>query len=212
MKNCNLMKRYLGEKNKAQDVANTGVAKNAEHDDFPKEDGTIMMIFGGTPARPPRRKHKRILQEIYHTELTVPSYLRWFKPSRTTRRITLTTFHSRGPTPSWWHRFSAPSRCTRCSWMKEAASTSSTCPPLDSMGIQRSQLHPSSTPFHGVVPEMEAVPLGQIDLSVTFGDDWNFRKETHTFEVAGFSGTYHAILGRPAYAKFMGSPTTPTSS
>jgi hypothetical protein len=84
--------------------------------------------------------------------------------------------------------------------------------PLDSMGIQQSQLHPSSTLFHGVVPEMEAVPLGQIDLSVTFGDDWNFRKETHTFEVAGFSGTYHAILGRPAYAKFMGSPTTPTSS
>jgi hypothetical protein len=27
--------------------------------------------------------------------------------------------------------------------------------------------------------------------------------ETLTFEVVGFSGTYHAILGRPAYAKFM---------
>jgi hypothetical protein len=35
---------------------------------------------------------------------------------------------------------------------------------------------------------------------------WNFRTETLTFEVVGFSGTYHAILGRPAYAKFMSVP------
>jgi hypothetical protein len=34
----------------------------------------------------------------------------------------------------------------------------------------------------------------------------NFRTETFTFEVVGFSGTYHAILGRPAYAKFMVVP------
>jgi hypothetical protein len=34
----------------------------------------------------------------------------------------------------------------------------------------------------------------------------NFRTETLTFEVVGFSGTYHAILGRPAYAKFMAVP------
>jgi hypothetical protein len=59
---------------------------------------------------------------------------------------------------------------------------------------------------------MEAVPLGQIDLPVTFSDKGNFRKETLTFEVAGFPGTYHAILGRPAYAKFIEVPTTPTSS
>jgi hypothetical protein len=47
---------------------------------------------------------------------------------------------------------------------------------LDSMGIQRSQLHSSSTPCHGVVPEMQVVPLGQIDLPVTFGNEGNFRK------------------------------------
>jgi hypothetical protein len=35
------------------------------------------MIFGGTSARRSRRKHKRILQDIYHTETIVPSYLRW---------------------------------------------------------------------------------------------------------------------------------------
>jgi hypothetical protein len=46
-------------------------------------------------------------------------------------------------------------------------------------------------------------PLGQIDLLITFGDVRNFRIEILTFEVVGFSGTYHAILGRSAYAKFM---------
>jgi hypothetical protein len=34
----------------------------------------------------------------------------------------------------------------------------------------------------------------------------NFCTEILTFEVVGFSGTYHAILGRPAYAKFMAVP------
>jgi hypothetical protein len=77
---------------------------------------------------------------------------------------------------------------------------------LDDMGIPRSALRPSTAPFHGVVPGMEALPLGQVDLPVTFGDERNFRTKTLTFEVGGFSGTYHAILGRPAYAKFMAVP------
>jgi hypothetical protein len=34
----------------------------------------------------------------------------------------------------------------------------------------------------------------------------NFHKETLTFEVVGFWGAYHAILGRPCYAKFMAVP------
>jgi hypothetical protein len=34
----------------------------------------------------------------------------------------------------------------------------------------------------------------------------NFRKENLTFEVVGFHGTYHAILGCPCYAQFMVVP------
>jgi hypothetical protein len=48
-----------------------------------------------------------------------------------------------------------------------------------------------------------AIPLRHIDLSITFGDLSNFRKETLTFEVVGFRGTYHVVLGRPCYAQFM---------
>ena len=52
----------------------------------------------------------------------------------------------------------------------------------------------------------QAMPLGQIDLPITFGDQFNYRTETLTFKVVGFPGTFHAILGRPCYAKFMAVP------
>jgi hypothetical protein len=50
------------------------------------------------------------------------------------------------------------------------------------------------------------LPLRQIDLSITFGDPSNFRKETLTFEVVRFRGTYHAVLGWLCYVKFMAIP------
>ena len=77
---------------------------------------------------------------------------------------------------------------------------------LDEMGVDRTNLHPTRVPFHGIVPGKQAIPLGQIDLPVTFGDPSNYRTETLTFEVVRFHGTYRAILGRPYYAKFMAVP------
>jgi hypothetical protein len=68
------------------------------------------------------------------------------------------------------------------------------------------QLRPSTTPFHGVAPGKRVQPLGQIALPVWVGTPDNFRKETLTFEVVGFRGAYHAILGRSCYAKFMAVP------
>jgi hypothetical protein len=74
------------------------------------------------------------------------------------------------------------------------------------LGIGLDQLRPSTTPFHGVAPGKRVQPLGQINLPVWFGTLDNFRKETLTFEVVGFMGAYHDILGRSCYAKFMGVP------
>src|SRR6185436_1767493 len=68
------------------------------------------------------------------------------------------------------------------------------------------QASPSKSPFHGVAPGKRVQPLGQIDLPVYFGTAANFRKEVLTFEVVGFRGSYHAILGCPCYAKFMAIP------
>ena len=66
---------------------------------------------------------------------------------------------------------------------------------LDEMGIDQTRLHPTRAPFHGIMPRKHAIPLGQIDLPVTFGDQFNYRTETLTFEVVGVPGTFHAILG-----------------
>ena len=48
--------------------------------------------------------------------------------------------------------------------------------------------------------------LGRLIFPITFRDPSNYRTETLTFEVVGFHGTYHAILGCPCYAKFMAVP------
>nr|AAS07074.1 putative retrotransposon gag protein [Oryza sativa Japonica Group] len=77
---------------------------------------------------------------------------------------------------------------------------------LDNIQIPRTELQPSNAPFHGVIPGLSATPLGQITLPVTFGTRENFRTENICFEVADFETAYHAILGRPALAKFMAVP------
>ena len=50
------------------------------------------------------------------------------------------------------------------------------------------------------------MPLGQIDLPITFWSLSNYRIETLTFKMVGFHGTYHAILARPCYTKFIVVP------
>jgi hypothetical protein len=77
---------------------------------------------------------------------------------------------------------------------------------LGLLGIDLSMIRAGATPFHGIVPGKRVPPLGQLDLPVCFGTPSNFRRETLMFEVFGFRGTYHAVLGRPCYAKFMVVP------
>jgi hypothetical protein len=74
------------------------------------------------------------------------------------------------------------------------------------LGVDRSEIRAGAAPFHGIAPGKLILPLRQIDLPVCFGTPFNFRKETLTFEVVGFRGTYHAVLGRPCFAKFMAIP------
>jgi hypothetical protein len=60
--------------------------------------------------------------------------------------------------------------------------------------------------FHDIIPTLPAYPLGKISLDVFFGKPDNFRKERLEFEGVNWESQYHAILGRPAYAKFMAVP------
>ncbi|XP_066354832.1 uncharacterized protein [Miscanthus floridulus] len=77
---------------------------------------------------------------------------------------------------------------------------------LELLGLDQSWLRGDAAPFHDIVPGKRTRPLGGIDLPVCFGTPSNYRKEVLTFEVVGFKGTYHTILGRLCYAKFMAIP------
>jgi hypothetical protein len=77
---------------------------------------------------------------------------------------------------------------------------------LELLGVDRSKVQAGAAPFHGIAPGKRILPLEWIDLPVCFGTPSNFRKEALTFEVVGFRGTYHAVLGRPCYTKFMVVP------
>ena len=57
-----------------------------------------------------------------------------------------------------------------------------------------------------MVPGRASKPLGEITLPVQFGTASNYRIEHINFYVADFDTAYHAILCRPALAKFMAVP------
>jgi hypothetical protein len=77
---------------------------------------------------------------------------------------------------------------------------------LGLLRVDLSSVRAGVAPFHGIIPGKRVQPLRQLDLPVCFGTPSNFRRETLTFEVVGFRGTYHAVLGRPCYTKFMAVP------
>jgi hypothetical protein len=78
---------------------------------------------------------------------------------------------------------------------------------LKKMGLDISKmLTPSRAPFYDIIPGNAATPLGSVVLPVTFGMKDNYRTEYIKFEVAKIESSYHAILGRPALAKFMAVP------
>jgi hypothetical protein len=78
---------------------------------------------------------------------------------------------------------------------------------LKKMGLDISKmLTPSKAPFYSIIPGNPATPLKSMVLPVTFGTKDNYHTEYIKFEVVDFNSSYHAILGRPAVAKFMVVP------
>jgi hypothetical protein len=77
---------------------------------------------------------------------------------------------------------------------------------LEKLGIPLAQLKPSWLTFHGIVPGHSCTPLGKVQLEVLFGEKGNSRRQPIWFEVVDISSPYHALLGRPALAKFMAVP------
>jgi hypothetical protein len=77
---------------------------------------------------------------------------------------------------------------------------------LKAMSISLENLKATDCSFHGIVLGSANHPLGKIELDVCFSDSGNYRREKLEFEVINWPSQYHAILGRPAFAKFMAVP------
>jgi hypothetical protein len=77
---------------------------------------------------------------------------------------------------------------------------------LRKMHISLANLTPTDTCFHGITPDKPNYPLGKIALDVQFRTMENYRKEKLEFEFMDWPSQYHAILGRPAYTRFMAVP------
>jgi hypothetical protein len=77
---------------------------------------------------------------------------------------------------------------------------------LKAMCFSPMSLKPTDCSFHGIVPGATNYPLGRIELDVCFGSSSNYRREKLEFEVMDWPLQYHAILGHPAFAKFMAVP------
>jgi hypothetical protein len=77
---------------------------------------------------------------------------------------------------------------------------------MEKLGISAIQLKPTKLTFHGIVPRHSCTPMGRIQLEVMFREKENFCREPIWFEVVDHNSPYHALLGRPALAKFMVVP------
>jgi hypothetical protein len=167
----------------------------------------VFLIFGGPTVDMSSRQRKRERHEVLAAEKAPPSFLDWSEDAITFSRE---DHPNRIPNPGQYPLVVDPViRNARFSKVLMDGGNSLNilyAHMLRLLGIGLDQLRPSTTPFHGVAPRKRVQPLGQIDLPVWFGTPSNYRKEMLTFEVVGFRGAYHAILGRPCYAKFMAVP------
>jgi hypothetical protein len=204
LEQCDMLKKYY-----SRAAAKDGEAKDGGDGDtggFPAVEN-VFLIFGGPTVDMSNNQRKRERHEVLAVEKAPPSFLDWSGDAITFSRE---DHPNRIPNPGQYPLVVDPvignSRFSKVLMDGGSSLNILYAHTLRLMGIGLDQLRPSMTPFHGVTPGKRAQPLGQIDLPVWFGTPANFRKETLTFEVVGFRGAYHAILGRPCYAKFMAVP------
>jgi hypothetical protein len=165
------------------------------------------MIYGGASMRLSTRQHKQERREVFSVQLATPLFLDWFVVAITFNRDDHPDYvPNHGVYPLIVDPIITNTRLTKVLIDGGSSLNIIYAQTLDLLGITRTHLRPSVRGFHGVIPGKRAEPVGRVDLPVCFGTPANFRKETLTFEVVGFHGTYHAILRRPCYAWFMVVP------
>jgi hypothetical protein len=205
LKQCDMLKKFYG-RAAAKEAEAKKDGGDGDTGGFPAVEN-VFLIFGGPTVAMSTRQRKKERHEVLTAEGAPPSFLNWSEDAITFSRE---DHPNRVPNPGQYPLVVDPIiGNTRFSKVLMDGGSSLNIPyahTLRLIGVGLDQLRPSTKPFHSIAPGMQVQPLGQIDLPVWFGTPKNFRKEILTFEVVGFNGAYHAILGRPCYAKFMAVP------
>jgi hypothetical protein len=166
----------------------------------------VNILFGELPTK---RSQKATRREVLNIEPAVPNPLRW---SEVTITFSLadqwTSFSEPGHFPLVLKPVVAGSRLNKVLINGGSGLNVLFTKTLKKMKVDiTDMLTKSTSPFYGIVPGNVAIPLGSVVLLVTFGETReNYHTEYIKFEVTDFKTSYHAILGRPAIAKFMAVP------
>jgi hypothetical protein len=209
LEECDMLRHYFNkagpstEDGKDQGNNNKGGDKEEE---FP-EVHNCLMIYGGQVANTSARRRKQERREVCSVKVATLVYLDWSDKPITFDQDDHPDYV---PNPGRYLLVADPvignARLSKVLMDGGNNLNIIYAETLGLLGVDQSKIRASAAPFHGIASDKRILPLGQIDLHVCFGTPSNFRKETLTFEVVGFRGTYHAVLGRPCYAKFMAVP------
>jgi hypothetical protein len=209
LEECVMLRRYFY---KAGPPAEGGKAhdndKKEGHkaEEFP-EVHDCFMIYGGKVANASARHRKQERREVCSVKVEAPVYLYWSdKPITYDQGDHPDRVPSLGKYPLVVDPIISNVRLTKVLMDRGSSLNIIYAETFGLLQIDLSTIRAGVAPFHEIIPGKRVQPLGQLDLPVCFGTPSNFRKETLMFEVVGFRGTYHAVLGRPCYAKFMAVP------
>jgi hypothetical protein len=205
LEECVMLRRYF---HKAGPPAEGGKGQDNDKkegnkaEEFPEVHGCFM-IYGGQVANASARHHKQERREVCSVKVAAPVYLDWSdKPITFDQGDHPDCVSSPGKYPLVVNPVIGNTRLTKVLMDGGSSLNIIYAETLGLLEIDLSTIRAGAASFHGIIPGKRVLPLGQLDLPVCFATPSNFRKETLTFEVVGFRGTYHAVLGRPCYAKF----------
>jgi hypothetical protein len=206
---CDMLRCFY---NKPSPSTEEGSKKGLGGEEDNKGDGfpnvySCYMIFGGPIIDLSSRQRKLERREVFLVEVAALVYLDWFDRAITFNRDNHTDHNPNlGKYPLVVDPIIGNTRLTKVLMDGGSSLNIIYADTLELMGIGRSQVRAGAAPFRTITLGKRVHPLGQIDLFVCFGTPGNFKKEVLTFKVVGFRRTYHAVLGRPCYSKFMVVP------
>jgi hypothetical protein len=178
-----------------------------EEEAFPPPWGFVPMIQGGRPTNKIQRKRAREVFHAEHAPPATPEYLNWSEHPVGFDRL---DHPPKIPHPGH-HALVLKAQIGGFTSKKVFMDGGSSlnliyADMLRKIKIPMENLLPTERSFHGIVPRKPTYPLGAIHLDVIFGTPTNFRKKKIKFEVIDWPLQYHAILGRPAFTRFMAVP------